>query len=149
MNASMTCRESVETPRRRYTWLDRWSRSILLRMLSGIREGCLTMIDGEDRHVFGRVTQEFPVSVTVTVHSPQLYRRSVLGGHIAMARGYAEGLWSCDNLTALIRIFVRQMELMDATDGGWARLTELLNRSYHWLRRNSRSGSRNNALRLG
>ena len=102
------------------------------------------MIDGEDRHVFGRVTQEFPVSVTVTVHSPQLYRRSVLGGHIAMARGYAEGLWSCDNLTALIRIFVRQMELMDATDGGWARLTELLNRSYHWLRRNSRSGSRNN-----
>lgn len=144
MSASMTCREAVETPPRRYSWFDRWSRKVLLRLLSGIREGCVTLMDGDDRHVFGHATQEFPVSAIVTVHSPQLYRRSVLGGHIAMARGYADGLWSCDNLTALVRIFVRQMELMDATDRGWARLVEPLNRAYHWLRRNSRNGSRSN-----
>lgn len=144
MSTSATWREAIDAPSRREKWLDRWCRKAMLRMLSGIREGRLTLVDGQSRHVFGDATGDEPVSVTVNVHSPMLYRRAALGGHIAMARAYADGLWSCDDLTGLIRIFVRQLDVMDATDRGWARVVEPLHRAYHWFRRNSRVGSRKN-----
>ncbi|MCB9852683.1 MAG: class I SAM-dependent methyltransferase [Phycisphaerales bacterium] len=134
----------MNTPSCRETWLDRSCRRAILRLLSGIREGRVTLIDGQSQHVFGNAGCGSPISVTVTVHSPALYRRAALGGHIAMARSYADGLWSCDNLTGLIRIFVRQLEVMDATDRGWARIVKPLHGAFHWLRRNSRVGSRRN-----
>ncbi len=104
----------------------------------------MTLIDGRTRQEFGCVTPAFSAAATVHVHSPRLYRRAAFGGHIAIARSYADGDWSCDNLPALIQIFVRHMDVADATDSGWARLAMPLHRAYHWFRQNTRIGSRKN-----
>lgn len=144
MSTSMSWADAMEAPVRRATWLDGWCRRLVLRMLSGIREGRVTLVEGREKFVFGEATTEFPVAVTVTVQSKALYRRVALGGHIAIARSYAEGLWRCDDLAALVRIFVRSMEVLDSTDRGWARLAAPLHRAYHRVRRNSRAGSRRN-----
>jgi cyclopropane-fatty-acyl-phospholipid synthase len=144
MSTSMTWTEAIDAPTRRDSWLDRACRRALLKLLARIRDGRVTLIDGKERHEFGHPNTAFPVAATIHVHSPRLYRRAIFGGHIAMARSYADGDWSCDNLTALIRIFVRHMDVTDATDRGWARIAAPLHRAYHGIRRNSKSGSRQN-----
>ncbi len=113
-------------------------------MLSEITEGRVELVDGVRSYTFGGVTSDFPVTARVSVHDCAFYRRAALGGHIEVARSYADGLWTCDDLTALIRIFARHSDTLDATDRGWARVVEPLHRAYHWFRRNSPSGSRRN-----
>lgn len=102
------------------------------------------LVDGDERRTFGRSSEAFPITVTVHVYSPSLYRKAALGGHIALARAYADGAWSCDDLTGLIRIFARNLAAMDSMDRGWARLAEAVHRVFHLRRSNSREGSRRN-----
>lgn len=144
MSTSMSWRDAIDAPRRRTSWIDRYCRRVVLRMLSKIAEGRLVLEEPSETHVFGSVTTDFPVAARISVRSDGLYRRIVFGGHISVARSYADGLWSCDDLPALIRIFVRRFDVLDSTDRGLARLIEPLNRAYHWLRRNSLDGSRRN-----
>jgi cyclopropane-fatty-acyl-phospholipid synthase len=55
-----------------------------------------------------------------------------------------DGLWSCDDLVALVRILVRNRDLLDRMETGLARLGGWALRGLHALRRNTRSGSRRN-----
>ena len=45
------------------------------------------------------------------------------------------GLWRCDDLTALLRIFVRNREALEALDGGWSALSKPLLKVFHALQR--------------
>jgi cyclopropane-fatty-acyl-phospholipid synthase len=57
-----------------------------------------------------------------------------------------DGHWTCDDLPGLFRVMVLNGELTNRTtvDRGLGRVTEPLNKAYHWLRRNTRTGSRRN-----
>jgi cyclopropane-fatty-acyl-phospholipid synthase len=57
------------------------------------------------------------------------------------------GLWDCDNLTAVIRIFARNRHLLDSIDGRLGKVGAPLYRLLYALRRNTRSGSRRNIHR--
>jgi cyclopropane-fatty-acyl-phospholipid synthase len=54
------------------------------------------------------------------------------------------GYWSCDDLTAVIRVLVNNLHVVDGMEGGLARLGAPLRRALHWAARNSRRGSRRN-----
>ena len=57
---------------------------------------------------------------------------------------YIKDLWRCDDLTALVRLFVTNRAVMDGMDGRWAWLSTPLHKTLHWLNRNSRQGSARN-----
>jgi len=144
MNPATTISKNVTNKWHDLSITDRWCRRLVLRLLTRLNEGRLTLVEGSDRFVFGRRTEACDVDVTVTVLTPRFYRTVALGGSVAAGEAYADGLWACDDLPGLIRIFVRAQEALDATDSGWARMTAPLRTAFQWMRRNTKRGSRRN-----
>lgn len=122
--------------------LARMASAALGRMLGKLQQGCVTLIDGGTSQTHGEAGSD--LHATVTVHDHSFYARSLFSGSLGAAEAFMDGLWSCDDLTALCRIFTRNAALADGMDRGIARLFFLFARSLHWLRRNSRVGSRRN-----
>ena len=119
-------------------------RKGVLRALSGIREGKIILRDGDDFRQYGEITDQFPLQATVTVQHPLFYQQVLLGGSIGAGESYMAGYWKVDNLTALLRIVLRNRMVMEHMDGSWAKLTEPLHRLIHFFHRNTRKGSREN-----
>jgi cyclopropane-fatty-acyl-phospholipid synthase len=78
------------------------------------------------------------------VRDPAFYADLAFGGSIGAAESYMEGRWEADDLTAVMRVLLRNPEVSDGMDGGLAGLAALPRLAAHWLRRNTRAGSRRN-----
>jgi cyclopropane-fatty-acyl-phospholipid synthase len=122
--------------------LNKVARSLVLKSLTAIRHGHFVLVDREERREFGRA--DSALTSTVWVQHPDFYRRVAFGGTIAAGESYMDGLWTCSDLTALVRIMVRNQEAQQQLEGGLARLTVPLQRLLHRLNDNTRSGSRRN-----
>jgi cyclopropane-fatty-acyl-phospholipid synthase len=121
------------------------ARRLLLEQLARLRDGELTLIEPDgSRHRFGRRTPRLDLAVTLEVLDPQLFADATFGGTAGAGGAYINGLWRCDDLTGLVRLFVANRELMDGMDSRWAWLSQPLHRLSHWLNRNSREGSARN-----
>ncbi|HVF34233.1 MAG TPA: cyclopropane-fatty-acyl-phospholipid synthase family protein [Candidatus Saccharimonadia bacterium] len=120
-------------------------RRSMLAMLSALR-GCeITMVEQDARFTVGSpVAGETPLRCTVLVRDPAMYRTVALGGSVGVGEAYMDGLWDCDDLTTLVRVFVRNRDLLDRMETGLARLGGALLRLVHARRRNTRAGSRRN-----
>ena len=108
--------------------------------------GCeLTVVEDGASRVFGTPEAgEEPLRTTITVKDADMYRQMALNGSVGAAEAYMDGAWECSDLTALVRIFVRNRDLLDRMEGGLARLGGALMRAWHARRKNSRSGSKRN-----
>ncbi len=125
-------------------WRDRLARTAVHARLRGLREGRLTVIEGNERVTFGNPSADVSLQAAITIHDPGCYRDIAFGGSIGAGEAYMSGLWTCDDLTALVRIFVANREVMDGMETGLARLTAPLHKLLHWVNRNTKSGSRRN-----
>ena len=67
-----------------------------------------------------------------------------LGGSVGTAEAYMDGGWESDDLTTLVRIMVRNRDVLDGMEGGLARLATSALRLWHSRRRNTKDGSRRN-----
>lgn len=122
------------------------ARKIVLRLLSKLEHGRILIVDGKDRHSFGRADQRFPLQVTLTVRDRRTYSQIAFGGSIGAAEGYMLGYWDVDDLTALVRIVIRNQTVFGRIETGPARLAAPLYTAFHFLRRNTVSGSRKNIV---
>ena len=125
-------------------WLDRLARRIVLAKLDDLREGELTIVEGSNSQVFGRVVPAFPVRATLTVKSPAFYSDVAFGGSIGAGEAFIQDHWEASDPVALGRIMLRNRDILDNVEGGAALLTRPLQNGFHWLHRNTRSGSRRN-----
>ncbi|WP_207237097.1 cyclopropane-fatty-acyl-phospholipid synthase family protein, partial [Pseudomonas sp. GW460-12-10-14-LB1] len=57
---------------------------------------------------------------------------------------FIHGYWSSPDLTAVVRVFVSNLEVLDALEGGLAKLGRPFVQALHWLNRNTRKGSQKN-----
>ena len=126
------------------TALQRLGRRLFLAKLANLREGELTLIDGEGSHTFGRRTPECNLRATIEVRHPQTYADAAFGGTVGGGEAYIRGLWDVDDLTALIRLMIVNRDVMQSMEGGAAIATAPLRRILHWMNRNSHDGSRRN-----
>jgi cyclopropane-fatty-acyl-phospholipid synthase len=124
--------------------LQRLGRSLFLTKLASLREGELTVVEGGERRTFGRRTEACPLRATIEVLHPQTYADAAFGGTVGGGEAYIRGLWRADDLTALIRIFIVNRDVMQSLEGGAAIATAPLRRLLHWINRNSPDGSRRN-----
>lgn len=132
------------TPSRLVRHFYRLAREAVFFRLGRLRHGAVTVVENHERHRFGQVTPVCPLHATITIHDPHIYADVALSGTIGVADAYRRGFWSCDDLTTLVRIFVRNRELLDGVEGGFAILTRPLLKAMHWLKRNTKAGSRKN-----
>lgn len=130
---------------RRPSLLAQLGRKLLLGQLAKLRHGLIHIVEPGGDHVFGRRTSECDLAVTVHVASVQFFADVAFGGTVGAGEAYIRGLWRCDDLTSLVRIFVRNRDLMNGMDGGWTTLlTKPFLKLFHALNRNSKEGSARN-----
>ena len=122
--------------------LDRLARRMVLQALTRISHGHLVVAEGRRTMAFGENRGE--LTATLRVHSFRFYRYIALGGTIGAGEAYMDGLWSCADLPAVIRIMVRNRQVQDRLEGGVARLAGVVQRLLHLLNDNTLSGSRRN-----
>ncbi|MFO7706639.1 MAG: cyclopropane-fatty-acyl-phospholipid synthase family protein [Desulfobacterales bacterium] len=126
--------------------LDRFSRRNLLKLLERLERGRLVIADGAERVAFGRTSEAFPLEAVITVHHQRFYGDCLFRGTIGAGEAYMMGLWSTDDLTAVVRIFALHPEVFSGMDTGIARITAPLLKYLHALNKNTREGSRRNIV---
>lgn len=133
-------RERMNIPR----YIDRLAKRLIINRLSRLRHGRLVINAGDESLSFGDLDDTFDVSVTLTVHDQRFFTDLAFGGTIGAGEAYMQGSWHCNSLTDLVRIIVRNRELLDSIDNSLSYLVAPVHKLYHMLRRNTLSGSRRN-----
>ncbi|MCL7461756.1 cyclopropane-fatty-acyl-phospholipid synthase family protein [Pseudomonas sp. NW5] len=117
-------------------------RSAVLRQLGQLRRGRLLLVEGDECLSFGDAHAE--LHAEIHVHDNAAWGLVATNGSVGAGEAYIHGYWSSPDLTAVIRIFVANLEVLDAMEGGLAALSHPVLRALHAINRNSREGSRRN-----
>ena len=146
MSSTLDSTHSTElaTATARPTWLDRLARRIVLSRLEKLQVGQIVLGDSGEHAVFGHSTAEFPAAVQLRVLNPKFYSDIAFGGSVGAGEAYIHGHWACDELSDLLRILIRNREVLEEMDSGLALLSSPLRKVLHVLNRNTRKGSRKN-----
>jgi len=122
---------------------DRFLRQRMIDRLAGLQGGELRLIDGMGDVRLGQA-HEGGLRATLRVQSPEFYRCVASHGSVGAGEAYMDGLWRCDDLVALMRLLVRNRDLLDGMEGGLAKIGGFVMRALHALKRNTKTGSRKN-----
>ena len=125
-----------------YGAFDRFLRARLVRRLDALRGGEVELVDALGTACVGEPGHG--PSLRLAVRDPAFYRALAGNGSVGAAEAWMDGAWECDDLVGLVRLLVRNRDLLDAMERGPARLGGLAMRALHALRRNTREGARRN-----
>ena len=125
-------------------YLTRRARKLVLERLQRLQHGQLILIDEHERLRFGDPSPDAPLSAAVSVHDLNFYTEFAFGGSVGAGEAYMAGLWSCDDLTALIQLMILNLDILDRLETGLARLSVPVRKLCHLLHRNTKSGSQRN-----
>lgn len=126
-------------------WLDRFLRRRLLTQLAALRHGRLVLRDALGTIELGTPSvQPSDLAVHVEVLDPGFYRAVAANGSLGAGEAYMDGLWRCDDLPGLVRLLVRNRDLLDGMETGLARIGGSGVRAWHAMHRNTHRGSRRN-----
>lgn len=120
----------------------RIARWLLFRLLSGIREGSLTVREGQQTLHFG--DESSALRAEVQILTPGVYWRLLTGGSLAAAESWMEGEWETHQLTPLLQILALNGKVLGRLESGFRLLANPLERLRHWTRRNYRKQAREN-----
>jgi cyclopropane-fatty-acyl-phospholipid synthase len=129
-----------------YGALDKSFRTRLLQQMNGLRDSQLRIVDALGESLLGKPASNpaDTLHATVEVYDAAFYRQVTASGSVGAGEAFMDGTWHSDNLVDLMRMLVRNRDLLDAMEQGFARIAGILMRGWHTLRRNTRSGSQKN-----
>jgi cyclopropane-fatty-acyl-phospholipid synthase len=146
MKASIIPQELHVSDQHTLNRVESFSRKTVLSILQHLTFGRIVLREGDQFHTFGQKNDDFPLEAEITVHSPKFYSSVLFGGTVGAGRAYMDGLWSTTDLTALIRIIFRNQAVLQGMDRSWTRLMSPAFKLFHYLRRNTKQGSRDNIM---
>ncbi|KIV72466.1 MULTISPECIES: SAM-dependent methyltransferase [Pseudomonadaceae] len=117
-------------------------RRLVTSRLAQLRHGQLTVLEDGEEHVYGdpRAT----LRARIEILDPAAWALVASNGSIGSGEAYVHGYWTTPDLTAVIRVFVANLDVLDDMEGGLALLGRPLLHGLHWLNRNTRAGSQRN-----
>ena len=124
--------------------LDALARRAVRARLESLQIGQIVLSENGRHESFGELTDELPLTAQITVHDPRFYSEVAFGGSVGAGEAFIQGYWSCDELTTLVRILLRNRKVLMDMDSGTAILLSPVRKLFHWLNRNTRDGSRRN-----
>jgi len=92
----------------------------VLRQLARLQRGQLVVIEGNERQVFGATGAVQQAQIHIL--DPAVWGMIASNGSIGAGEAFIHGYWSTPDLTTVIRVFVSNMEVLDAMEGGLAKL---------------------------
>ncbi|WP_026145216.1 SAM-dependent methyltransferase [Pseudomonas asplenii] len=114
----------------------------VLRLLNSLRHGQLLLVENGERQLFG--TPGHGLLGEIHIQDPAVWGLVAGNGSIGAGEAFIHGYWTSPDLTAVIRVFVSNLDVLDAMEGGLARLGRPFIQALHWFNRNTRKGSRKN-----
>ena len=117
-------------------------RNQVISMLKSIKQGSITLVDPIETTVCGDSKSD--LSVTVTIRDLDFYRMVALEGSNGAAQAYIENKWSTEQLTSLVRILVRNIELLDEMESGLAWIKNSILKIWHYFNKNNVARSKDN-----
>jgi len=124
--------------------LTRLARKLVHDQLAKISKGEIVVRENHNEYYFGKVSDDFPVRVYIDVIHPSIYTDVAFGGSPGSGEAYMKGSWQCSDLLGLVRIFLRNRDVLDTMDYGLTRLKAPIHKLMHVFSRNTRSGSKKN-----
>lgn len=122
--------------------VDRLAKRAVISRLDQLTRGRITLEDANTRTSHG--VDDSGRGALIQVHNPRMYRDTVLGGGLGFAESYLDTHWDTPDLTELLRVFVRDMQIAHQNDRGLARLKTPLLWAGAFINRNTKLGSRRN-----
>ena len=118
------------------------SARTLLGILSQLRSGHLTItLPNGEKNEFGNPADRLHADIQVLDWS--FFKELLSHGDIGFAESYIRGKWNTSNLKAILELAIRNRTILEkAIYGSW--FGSILYRLKHFLRDNSKSGSRKN-----
>lgn len=118
------------------------SERFLLKALSTLRSGCIRVRfpNGHDT-VVGWKGEE---RADLRILNDRVPRRILMGGAMAFAETWMEGLWKTDDLSTLLRILASSQEQMGRVARGASRMMRAMDHATHKLRANTKENARDN-----
>ena len=120
------------------------ARRAVTAQLRRLRHGHLRLIQGPREWSFGDPASALQAEVEI-LHE-EAWNLVATNGSIGSGEAYIHGYWRSPDVAAVTRLFVANLDVLDAMEGGLARLGRPALRLLHWLNRNDRNGSRRNIL---
>ena len=128
-----------------------WRRPVQKR-LAGLRNGRLEILEAGQRVVLG-ASMRSPQGqgdpddlspATFEVLDSDCWQAIATGGALGAAESFMEGHWRSPDLAGLLRLMLRNQDVLEGLDGPLSALGAIPRWIGHALRRNTRSGSRRN-----
>jgi cyclopropane-fatty-acyl-phospholipid synthase len=128
-----------------YGALDRFLRQRLIAQMAQLRQGRILLRDALGTEILGEPADTaVDLEIRIEVDDPGFYRAVAANGSVGAGEAWMDADWRCSDLVALVRLLVRNRDLLDGMETGLARLGGIAMRAWHALRRNTRDGSRRN-----
>ena len=119
-------------------------KKLLFMRLSKLKIGLLTVQDGDESWYFGDQGSSPGLSAVIRVTSPSFYSTIIMGGSLGAADAFVQQGWETDDLTAVLRLFLRNQITSNYEEKGRFNLAKVMRWLVHQLKRNNIKGSRRN-----
>jgi cyclopropane-fatty-acyl-phospholipid synthase len=116
----------------------------VLSRLERLQDGQVVVSENGEHLTFGNLTDDLPLTAQLDVLSPKFYSDIAFGGSIGAGEAYIHGSWACSELSDLLRILLRNRQVLERMDSGLALLGKPVRKFFHALNKNTRKGSRKN-----
>jgi cyclopropane-fatty-acyl-phospholipid synthase len=118
-------------------------RSIFLGVLARLPHGHMTI--SENGHVVGDFgNKDHDLHAQVNILDAAAYPRLLFGGSIASGETFTDNLWDSPNLTNVIRIFARNLPMLDTWEKRFSWITMPALKLSHFANRNSADQAKRN-----
>ena len=107
--------------------------------LERIEYGRIVFVDGDKVHGCGTGMESH---ATIVVNDDRFYTSMAFGGALGAAEAYMQGCWTCEHLTELIRILLRNRHVLVGLDQN--SIKKALFKVLHWFNRDTEQGARKN-----
>jgi len=117
-------------------------RKGFVKLLKNLQDAYLVVTDPMGTASFGDPASDLHMSLQILDAST--YTDLAAGGPVGAAEAYIQGKWVTSDLTSLLRVFVRNRDIMLTLDGGITSFLKPARRLLHWTRRNTVKTSKKN-----
>jgi len=121
---------------------DQFAQAAFLKTMGAIAAGRLELVCDGQRHIFGDPASA--LRATVLIHHPRFFQRALLQGDIGIGESYMDGDWTSPDVTAVIRLAVRNLAALESGNSWFSALSRAADVFRHHRRANTVKGSRRN-----
>jgi len=125
--------------RRKDGWLITLIKKKFYANFSNLEHGNIIFVDGDFTLQCGNSAEP---AATVDVHDDRFYTTLAAGGAVGASEAYMQGMWTCDQLTLLVRVLLRNTSVLRGL--GNAAYKKPLYKLLHLMNRDSVHGSKKN-----